>query len=112
MNPKIEKATAFLKARGTNSIAFKPFFVRVEQGMNGSIVDAVIFSKDREISYAKVEVTEHIPLPEESGPNYRVRVSYPAQNGAPINLRHTYLAAAIAAVDLAEAVDAHLRSGM
>lgn len=106
----IDKAAAFLTAR-SHSTALNSFYVRVERGMGGYIAEAVLFSKDKETSYARVTVTEEV-RPEKSGPGYRVRVSYPAQNDTHTNLRHTYLAAATAACDLAEAVDAHLRSGL
>ncbi len=110
MSRKIEKATAFLNARGQHSKAFDRFHVRVDQGQNGDHTRAVVYSPDLTVVYAEVTVAVD-PL-EEGGLNHRVYLSFPGRNDTHTNLRHTFLAAVNAVCDLAEAVDAHLRTGL
>lgn len=105
-----QKAVTYLKARAEAAESLSRFHVRVQSGMRGAIIEAVIFSGDKETTLAKVIVEESLVALQETGFDHRVNVSYPAQNASYRDLPHTFLAAASAACHLAESLDKYLRA--
>jgi hypothetical protein len=106
------KAVAFLKARTSRPEILGRYHVRVESSSNevGKSVVASFMPHDKSMIYAAIVLDESIEALQMTGFDHRVFLRYPGVDTRYQDLRHTFLAAANCACDLAEAVDKHLRT--
>ncbi len=104
----IEKTTQYVKDLVAKAEPFKRFHVRVEAFHLDGVIEATVYSESKETIYAKVVVEDTTFAGHEDQPRHLVRVAIPGFNGSATELRHTILAAANAACDLAQTVNLHL----